>query len=47
VPRSAAAALTTAAILWVAVILAAPIALAHGYVVLPSVIYEIGGVICH
>ena len=46
-PRSAAAALTTAAILWVAVILAAPIALAHGYVVLPSVIYEIGGVICH
>jgi uncharacterized membrane protein len=47
VPRSAAAALTAAAILWVVVILTSPIALAHGYVVLPTVVYEIGGMICH
>lgn len=38
---------TCAALGWLAVILAAPWALAHGVTVLPAVVYEAGGLICH
>jgi uncharacterized membrane protein len=47
VARRAALLLTTLAILWVAVILAAPVALAHGYGLLPALVYQVGGVVCH
>jgi uncharacterized membrane protein len=39
--------LTAGAVVWVAIIIAAPLALAHGYTLLPAVIYEAGGLICH
>jgi hypothetical protein len=47
VPRAASLLLTATAVLWVALVLAAPLALAHGYTLFPTVIYEAAGLICH
>ena len=46
-PRSAGLLLTAGALSWVALVLAAPLALAHGYTVLPAIVYETAGLICH
>lgn len=46
-PRSTALFLTAGAVVWVAIIVAAPLALAHGYTLLPAIVYEAGGLICH
>jgi len=32
---------------WVAIVVVTPVALAHGYVTLPAVVYEAAGLICH
>ena len=45
--RTAARLLTAAALAWVAIVIAAPLALAHGYVVFPALVYEAAGLICH
>jgi Predicted membrane protein (DUF2085) len=47
VTRAAALLLTATAVMWVAIVVAAPLALAHGYVVLPTIVYEAAGLICH
>jgi uncharacterized membrane protein len=47
VPRSTALFLTAGAVIWVAIILAAPLALAHGYSLVPAIVYEAAGLICH
>lgn len=46
-PRSTALFLTAGAVVWVAIIVAAPLALAHGYTLLPAIVYEAAGLICH
>jgi hypothetical protein len=35
------------AVTWVAIVVATPLALAHGYILLPTVVYEAAGLICH
>jgi uncharacterized membrane protein len=47
VSRGAARLLAVLAVAWVAAVLAAPIALAQGYAVLPAIVYEAAGLICH
>src|SRR6476659_363472 len=47
VPRLAALLLAGCAVLWVAVLVATPVAFAHGYVVGPALVYEAAGLICH
>jgi hypothetical protein len=47
VARAAALTLPVLAVAWVGLILIAPLSLAHGAIVLPSIVYEIGGLICH
>jgi uncharacterized membrane protein len=39
--------LTIVALVWVVILIAAPVMLAHGFVVLPAIIYEAAGLICH
>ncbi len=46
-PRSTALFLTAGAVVWVAILVASPLALAHGYTLLPALVYEAGGLICH
>ncbi len=46
-PRSTALFLTAGAVVWVAIIVVAPLALAHGYTLFPALVYEAGGPICH
>ena len=45
--RGAARLLAILAIAWVAVVVAAPLALAHGYALFPAILYEAAGLICH
>jgi uncharacterized membrane protein len=45
--RRAALILTTLAILWVAVVILAPLALAWGYGMLPAIVYQLAGTLCH
>lgn len=47
VPRLAALLLAGCAVLWVAVLVATPVAFAHGYVVGPALVYEACGLVCH
>jgi hypothetical protein len=35
------------AVTWVAIVVATPLALAHGFTLLPAVVYEAAGLICH
>ncbi|MEO7274034.1 MAG: DUF2085 domain-containing protein [Vicinamibacterales bacterium] len=46
-PRAVPVLLAACAVAWVAILLAAPVALAHGYVTFPAVVYQAGGLICH
>ena len=46
-PRFAALLLAGCAVLWVAVLVATPVAFAHGYVVGPALVYEACGLVCH
>jgi uncharacterized membrane protein len=39
--------LTIVALAWVAILITAPVLLAHGFVVLPAIIYEAAGLVCH
>lgn len=45
--RLAASVLAAATVAWVALIVLTPLALAHGYVTLPTVVYEACSLICH
>jgi uncharacterized membrane protein len=45
--RLAALLLATLAVVWVGIVVVAPLALAHGYGVLPAIVYQLAGVICH
>jgi uncharacterized membrane protein len=47
VPRAAPLLLAATAVTWLAFVLLAPLALAHGYVVAPTLVYEAAGLICH
>jgi hypothetical protein len=47
VSRAAALLLTATAVSWVAIVLTAPLALAHGYTLFPALVYEAAGLICH
>jgi uncharacterized membrane protein len=47
VARAASLLLTATALAWVAIVLAAPLTLAHGYVLFPSLVYEAAGLVCH
>lgn len=46
-PRLAPLLLAASALVWVAILVATPLALAHGYVTAPAIIYEACGLICH
>lgn len=39
--------LTIIGLVWLALLIAAPVMLAHGFVVLPAIVYEAAGLICH
>jgi hypothetical protein len=45
--RAAGLILAATAVWWVALVVAAPLALAHGYALLPTIVYEAAGLICH
>jgi len=47
VPRPAALVLAVGALLWVAILVATPVALAHGYVTAPALIYQACALICN
>jgi Predicted membrane protein (DUF2085) len=47
VHRAPALLLAAIAVSWVALVLAAPLALAHGYTFLPAIVYQAAGLICH
>jgi uncharacterized membrane protein len=47
VPRPAALVLALGALLWVAILVATPLALAYGYVTAPALIYQACALICH
>jgi len=47
VARAAPLLLTATAVAWVAMVVAAPIALAHGSALLPALVYEAAGLVCH
>jgi uncharacterized membrane protein len=39
--------LAACALAWVAILLATPVALAHGYLTVPAIVYQAGALICH
>jgi uncharacterized membrane protein len=47
VPRLASRVIAASAAVWVAILVATPVALAHGYGTAPALIFEACGLICH
>jgi uncharacterized membrane protein len=47
VARAAPLLLTATAVAWVAIVVAAPLALAHGSTLFPALVYEAAGLVCH
>ena len=47
IPRGAPVILATCALAWTAILLLTPVALAHGYVTFPALVYQAGALICH